>query len=339
MNCIGLTNRNSGCGYHRVILPLAYMDGIKGYVTNVLTEDKKDGWDVLLYNRVSGYDNSWQKLKDEIGIKVVMDIDDYWILPPNHLNYYDYQELQPRIESNLANADIVTVTNNELAEKVRTFNENVFIVPNALPYGLGQFADYKRESQRVRIFWAGGVTHKFDIELLRGPVKRLHTHKSKIQMVIGGYNDGDPYSKHLWSGMFSAFTDGGNLPYLKIHGTSPLDYMDMYQYADIMLIPLEDSEWHGCKSNLKILEAAAKKVPCIVSRVKPYSNDLDAPVLWVERKSDWFEHINFLIHNEQERKEMGERLHAWASEKYNFSRINEGRKQLFESICPAPALL
>ena len=49
LNIIGLTNKESGCGYHRVILPLAFMDGINGYVTNFITEDKTDGWDLLLF--------------------------------------------------------------------------------------------------------------------------------------------------------------------------------------------------------------------------------------------------------------------------------------------------
>ena len=56
MNVIGLTAQASGCGFHRVILPVAFMNDIKGYVTNVITEDRSKGWDILLYNRISVYD-------------------------------------------------------------------------------------------------------------------------------------------------------------------------------------------------------------------------------------------------------------------------------------------
>jgi len=63
LSIIGLNHQQSGCGYHRVLLPLAFMNGIKGYVTNIITEDKMDGWDALLYNRISTYDQDWTEFK------------------------------------------------------------------------------------------------------------------------------------------------------------------------------------------------------------------------------------------------------------------------------------
>jgi glycosyltransferase involved in cell wall biosynthesis len=107
--------------------------------------------------------------------------------------------------------------------------------------------------------------------------------------------------------------------------------MGMYSHADIMLVPLEDSEWHGCKSNLKLLEAACKKIPVICSDVEPYSND-DAPVLWVEKQSDWYKHMNFLINNPKECINLGNKLYEWAIKNYNFADINGRRKAAFENL-------
>jgi glycosyltransferase involved in cell wall biosynthesis len=147
------------------------------------------------------------------------------------------------------------------------------------------------------------------------------------------------YTQMIWQRMFSHFTAGGTLPYRKIHSMRPVDYMAMYEHADIMLIPLEDTEWHACKSNLKILEAAAKRVPCIVSNVAPYNQDPDAPVLWVNSQKDWFSHLNYLILTPEARREMGNKLHEWAKEKYSIERINIGRSEAFRNLCAAPALL
>ncbi len=44
----------------------------------------------------------------------------------------------------------------------------------------------------------------------------------------------------------------------------------MYLESDIKLIPLRKSTFNGYKSNLKILEAAGKGIPVIVSKVNPY---------------------------------------------------------------------
>lgn len=339
MNIIGITNQFSGCGYHRVILPIGFMDGIKGYVTNMITEDKCEGWDILVYNRISAFDKHWQQTKEVLGAKVVMDLDDYWKLPPNHLNYYQYESMAERIENNIHEADMVTVTNEALAEKVRQIRPDVYVFPNAIPFGWNQFTPHRRESGRIRIFWCGGATHEHDLRILRNPLQKLFMHRDKIQMVLGGYTDTDEISKAIWQRMFSSFTAGGQLPYMKIHGTGPENYMQMYENADIMVIPLEESEWHACKSNLKILEAASKRIPVIVSNVAPYNQDSEAPVLWVNRQRDWFDHLNYLINNPAERERLGNELYEWAKSKYDLIEINKQRREVFASLCQAPALL
>lgn len=337
MNIIGLSNESSGCGYHRVLLPLAFMDGIKGYVTNFITEDKTDGWDILLYNRLSSYDSDWNRMRELLGCKIVIDMDDSWHLPPNHINYFEYEQMAKRIESNIRNADMVTVTNRRLYDKVYPLNNNVHIFPNAIPFGLNQFTGERRPDDRCRIFWAGGISHMTDIEILRQPIKRLKRHADKIKMVIGGYNDTDVYSKVIWSKMFSAFTASGELPYMKLHATRPVDYMQMYENADIMVIPLEDTEWHSCKSNLKILEAATKRIPCVVSNVAPYNADKDCPVFWVNTQKDWFTHLNYLILNPAARIEAGNKLYEWAKKNYNLTDVNQRRAEAFRNLCEAPA--
>ena len=329
MNIIGVTHKESGCGYHRVMLPLAFMNDIKGYVTNYITEDKTDDWDILLYNRICQYDINWNKTKELLGCQVVMDIDDHWQLPVNHLYYNTYQDIAERIERNLMQADLVTVTNSNLLNKVKQFNDNVIVMPNALPYGLNQFNDSRVKSDKVRLFWCGSISHDNDIKILKEPLKRLQGRKD-IQMVMGGYNDSDAYTKSIWDKMFSMFT--GNLPSIKLHSASPTQYMDMYNYADIVLIPLEDSEWHACKSNLKILEAAAKRLPVICSNVAPYNMDVDAPVLWVNNQKDWFRYINLLTNNPSLRENLGNELYAWASKRYNFQEINQQRYDAYKSI-------
>lgn len=352
MNIIGLSNKNSGCGYHRVLLPLGFMQDIKGYVTNIITEDKIGGWDIMLYNRMCQYDHNWDEFRRLMDCKVVLDLDDYWILPPNHMNYQLYEDSRERIEKNISSADMVTVTNKTLYDKVYPLNNNVHIFANGIPFGCNQFTEQRRDDERVRIFWAGSITHENDIKILRNPIQKLKIHADKIKMVIGGWQDsrfaweqyregkiskiqydGAVHTEQIWQRMFSSFTAGGSLPYAKLHGTGPDNYMQMYENADIMVIPLEDSDWHACKSNLKILEAASKKIPCVVSNVLPYSADIDAPVFWVNSQKDWFSHLNYLILNPDARAEAGNKLYEWAKSKYNIADINIRRREAFANLC------
>jgi len=62
---------------------------------------------------------------------------------------------------------------------------------------------------------------------------------------------------------------------------------------------------------------------------------MDAPVLWVEKQSDWFKHINLLINDADARHEMGNKLYEWAKEKYNLADINEKRRALYADLCKA----
>lgn len=330
MKILGLSYPDSGCGFHRVVLPLGFMAGVEAFVTNLPTEEKlQEGWDIILYNRISVFDNDWAALKELMNVKIVLDLDDYWKLPANHPNYHTYKDMAARIENNLRMADMVTVTNEQLANKVRPFNNNVYIFANALPYGKHQFIEDKIPSERTRIFWAGGSSHEPDIAILKNPIKRLQAHANKITMVMGGYVESE-----TWRRMFSHFTAGLKLNHLPLPGQTPLSYMSMYAHADIMLVPLENTDWHSCKSNLKLLEAACKKVPVICSRVAPYCND-DAPVLWVEKQSDWYKHIKFLINNPVAAVELGQQLYEWATREYNFATINDRRKAAFEDLIGA----
>ena len=310
------------------------MQGVKAYVTNWITEDKMEGWDIITYNRLCPYDGDWAGFRKLMNYpKIVMDIDDYWILPPNHINAEAYQHHTPKIIANLQDADAVTCTNARLADKVYKYNKNVYILPNALPYGVNQFHDEKIESDKIRIIWVGGSSHMADIELLRNPLKKMRG--QNIQMVVGGYTDTDEYSKKIWDKMSSALTVGGQLNHVKLPGMMPTTYMDMYKHGDIALIPLEQSDWHGCKSNLKLLEAAAKNITCIVSNVEPYNVDYDCPALFVNSQKDWARYLTLLINDKNLIYEYGKALKAWATTSYNYESINHQRFNIFTNLCQA----
>jgi len=59
MKILGLSHPHSGCGFHRVVLPLGFMNDVSGFVTNIPTDDVlTQKWDILLFNRISQYDNN-----------------------------------------------------------------------------------------------------------------------------------------------------------------------------------------------------------------------------------------------------------------------------------------
>jgi glycosyltransferase involved in cell wall biosynthesis len=310
------------------------MNDIQGLVTNLPQEDViSQKWDIVLYNRFSPFDGHLDECREKLGAKIVVDLDDDWILPANHINYYHYLSYRERLERNIREADLVTCTNDLIADKVVKLNKNVEVIPNGIPFGEFNFTLEREPSDKVRIFWCGSVTHEPDISILKGPIRRLAG--ENVKMVMGGYNDSNETSKKIWDRMASTFTNAWQMDYLVLKGCLPDVYMEMYRHADIGLIPLEHGTWHAGKSNLKVLECASKKIPVIVSHVPPYTRDKDAPILWVRNQKDWYKHIKTLIHDKEKREDLGEQLYQWAYGKFNLADINKRRREIFERLIQA----
>lgn len=322
MRIIGLIKKDSGVDFHRIMMPLLMMDGPDCYITNSLKEeDLEKGCDAIYYSRIISEEIINQRSK--YGFKVILDIDDYWRLDYHHIAYKgymdnDFEALQIR---HLHMADLVTTTHERLAEKIYTYNKNVILCPNAIP-NHEYFKIDRQESERVRLFWQGSITHEKDIELLKNPFRRLN--KSKTLNVIAGYTKHD-----AWDRMVSSYTNGLNLPGVVLPSSSPMEYYKNYAYADICLAPLISSEFNSFKSNLKILEAAHAELPVIASRVHPY---LKMPVLYAEKQTDWFKHINNLVNNPQLRKDIGQNLKSYCNTHFNFNKINQYRLEEIKKV-------
>lgn len=150
---------NSACDYHRIVNPLRYMMGIE------VVTDTHDA-DIFFFNKTT--ECSLYKLKDK-GVKIVMDIDDYWQLPEDHPYYADWQgnQITERIIGAMGVADGVITTNELLAERIRFYNRNVHVVPNALPYGHGQF-NLPQSDWTGTVKYVGGWSHVNDVKLIPG---------------------------------------------------------------------------------------------------------------------------------------------------------------------------
>ena len=327
MRIIAYVNGNSGPSYHRVIMPLLLMKGVDVYVTNDLkVEDFEKGCDLFMYNRVLP-DHALpivKELKFRYGFKVCVDIDDYWELDEHHVLYQEYQTIEfakKQIEQ-IKDADVVLVTHDRLAEEVAVFNKNVHVCPNAIPKQ-GQFDIERQPHHFTRLFWQGSDTHRADINLIRGPINALGPIFPKIKMVMAGYAE----DNEDWDHMVRDYTADLKHQYKLIPATKVTKYYAAYAEADICLIPLINSRFNRHKSNLKVLEAANLGLPVIASEVHPY---LDLPVLYCRSSSDWVKHIKRLVDSRKRQKEAGHELAEYCAEHFNFHKVNNNRKQIFE---------
>ncbi len=342
---------NNAVFYHRLTMPFSYLNGHNGIQVKHnpgtrMTNADLEWCDVLVISRC--IDNPVEEIEEvrkAFGFKLIADFDDHYDLPQKHISYHSPLTKKVR-EQQIAIAGIadqVWVTNTRLRQQFWKYNENTVIIPNAFPFGEGQFKPAYEESERIRFFYAGGRTHQHDIELLEKTCISLRKNaqfKEKGQMILAGYDEGSDTRhpqgrleiKSYWDAMEDVWSGKRpNSPHFKRLCKLPVqNYMDLYNQADVGLVPLEDNLFNRCKSNLKILECAAKMIPAIVSRVDTFT-DNNPPVKWVDKESDWERHIMHYLNNPMEIIEDGKYLHEWAIKHYNLKDTNELRYRAMRS--------
>lgn len=335
MKIIGIINQRAGSCYHRVYTPLMNMDH-DTHITNKLTAEaiEKFGCDLLVFNRYTNFNQvkEIQELRLKYGFKIAIDIDDYWYLSSNHIlkEHWDIDGVSNVIINNMIDADIVTCTHERLEDAIKVYNKNVHVLPNAIPGGFEQFNLNPQKSDKIQIMYQGSITHKEDLDLIKNPMKRVASDSklaSKIKTTFGGYVHDLPESNM----MLSAFTCGLKLNPLIFPAMKPTEYYQVYNHADISIVPLIANKFNSYKSNLKILESAYAGVPVIASRVDPYLDFPEDCVMYVDKQTEWYQHIKLLTDFDYVREMYGRNLMDYCNEHYNFKSINEQRKAIYET--------
>jgi glycosyltransferase involved in cell wall biosynthesis len=152
-------------------------------------------YDIIHYHRTLG---DYAKLPallerlDKLGVITIMDLDDHWSPGPHHPAYLIIKNsgLDKLILGNIRVARNLTTTTELFAEEIKKFNQNVFVLPNAIDPREKQYTPNPEPSDRIRIGWLGGSSHLKDLEILRDVVGKLHAAglTDKIQFVLCGFD-------------------------------------------------------------------------------------------------------------------------------------------------------
>src|SRR5690606_22932239 len=139
--------------------------------------------DLVIFNRLPSFSMKLLlNLKRIHGFKYIVDVDDYWFLNENHYLYDIHQKklTAQKIIQAITSADAVTVTNSLLADKVKSINKNVHIIPNALPLTTPYIPNY---NYKTRFVYAGGHSHVNDVKIIKDVL-----YKSNIDLTLAGFN-------------------------------------------------------------------------------------------------------------------------------------------------------
>lgn len=287
-------NDGHACGFYRIRQPFAALLAAGHEV------EYHAGWnnfardfDVIVGQRIG---NSaalpiWRRLR--AGHKLVYETDDdLWTIDPTNFSAYlahgpvEQEANRTAIET----SNLVTCTTEPLAETLRKYHDNVWVLPNCIEAGVLEIERPQRD--RVTVGWAGGDSHLRDIAAVEVPLRRFLQRNPKVDFHMIG----------------SDFRGPCRLPG-RYTGWSA----DIHEYYrtidfDIGIAPLAQTIFNRSKSHVKILEYSALGIPSLATDWDPYNGGIiiDGVTGYLIRNDhEWGKRLYELANDEAMRTEMG----------------------------------
>jgi hypothetical protein len=282
-----ISERDSGVDYHRLIRPFGSMQergqaDVTRFNAIPLQNVTDVDVDVVVFNRCL-----WQEQEEVIaalkarGVKVICDVDDYWVLPSSHILYEQSKESRPRHVEALTLADEVWVTHDELKARVWPHNKNIKVIPNAIELSEDQW-QITQLPPTPCIGYIAGSTHAPDIATTIGAWKVW-----RYNRILCGLT---PSSAGVFKYMASIMSSNGTQPIEIAEARDVMNYGRFYDLCSVAIAPLANTAFNRCKSNLKILEAGAKGRPIFAQAMHPYIPFNSEGVIHV---TDWRDAIRY----------------------------------------------
>lgn len=251
----------SGSSMWRMFDPFKYLQrkGIDAHVvdTGITEQDILDN-DIFVINSVIDLKglSLLYAYQQERNKKIVVDIDDWVEVNPSNPFKIEHELTNaPQVVTEIIKiANLVTTSTEYLAEKVKTLNSNVVILPNYPDLERWDTPKkFKNESKKIRIGWAGSITHMEDIKMIAPAIQRIMNEYKNVEFIFVG----DTRIKQLF-------------PYDRVEcilgvpwNVWPTRLAGLR--LDIGMAPLVHNEFNKCKSRIKFYEYAIAQIPGIYS--------------------------------------------------------------------------
>lgn len=329
----------NGLSYHRLIVPYTKVSDNADFRCDVfkdctlLSDDDLKNYHAVVYQREINIQCKSLEIIERYrknGLKVIFDIDDYWILPQTHhlFKAYKTHNITEQTIDILKNVDLVTCTTEHLANEIRKYNKNVHVIPNCLNTDEQQWTPSKIESNKLRFGYVAGVHHIEDVKTMAAGIKK-GLFKLDCQFVLGGYNN-NPHYNYYESVM--SCNGVGSSGYKRVNALPVTQYGNTYNLIDVNLIPLASSVFTPFKSEIKMLEAAAHGNAVIVQDALPYNIMPRSTGHWIKDESDWYKAFRKMINEPNYREDKAKSLANYVQKNYDLWKWTKIRKQILQSV-------
>jgi len=310
-----IKNKLNGVLFYRSVIPHSYMLG--RWDVNItfkdnlfLSKHELEKFDIIhtSYSLLEKWDI--ERIK-KANVKLIVDVDDYWILDRFHELYDKYKDknIPDKIKFIIRSANAITTTSEALRKKILPLCSKVGVISNTL-----MDDDYVRPKHNPIPYmaWLGASNHTMDL--------------MEIQHLQMGFQF-PVYIPEMYRTVFKN-------RFLYYQRQQVPNYLGLYNEYEIILAPLRANKFNQYKSPLKLMEAGFFKKPLIISDVEPFKPYLKHKenCLAVRKKSEWAKWAKLLSKDKELRTYLGENLKATVDEHFNIDKFSEKRWEFYKEV-------
>ncbi len=266
--------------------------------------------DVIIIHRMfpSKYTEKILRVIITLGVPVVYDLDDLYLnVSPSHRS--TYKKFAPYIKWILKEADVITVSTLQLKKSLSQYTGRpIQVKPNIIDFDL--FAAHPRSrSKRFNFIVSGTPSHQRDWAIIEEPIEEiLKIYGEKITFMFFG----DTPKRFIDHPSVNIIDFQPNYK----HYAKQLKELDVHA----ALIPLIDTNYNQCKSNIKWLEYSAAGIPGAYSDITPYNSCITHEqngLLVNNNATSWFDAMNRLIIDPEKTADLIKNAQREVLEKYS----------------------
>lgn len=241
---------------------------------------------------------------NSLNFNIIYEIDDDLIhMDESNPGYTYYMEIKDKLEYFISNANIVTVTTQNLKNQLSNLNDNIRVIPNRLvdEWFENDYNKFIKPNNIIKIGYMGSIYHSWDLVLIQNAINNVKEYflKKNISIIfeiIGGTTDVLNFASQI------------EVPSDKENYFNFIKWYKNIVDWDIALAPLEYSNINLSKSELKYLEYSVLGIPGIYSDMGPYSQKINHEenglLVFSNSSEEWEKAIIRLIENVSLRKKI-----------------------------------
>lgn len=244
----------------------------------------------------------------------------------------------------LESADLTVVSTDYLADLYRKYARKIVVLPNGIDFD-DIVPNRKRNDGTIRLGLIGSTSHGLDYSAIMGILKTLLEEFPKLVLVTNGWAFVDEKNqkksklrqKHTIKPHPALVAAGlDKHPRVEVHDVSKI--WDWYEYLadkglDLIAAPLVADTFNRGKSNLKLLEHGAMKVPGVFSYHGAFKYIHKAKVGLTGRGApEFYEALKKMIKDKSLREDLGERAYAHVRDKFDMAEIGKKYVSEFQKV-------